>query len=246
MMTLAIIRFPGSNCDDDVRNVLERLGQRVVMVWHRETALKDIDAVVIPGGFSYGDYLRAGALAAQSPVMAAIKRFAEAGGPVLGICNGFQILTEAGLLPGGLARNPSLHFLCRPSYLRVERDDTPFTSSYKRGQVLKMPIAHSEGAYYADEATLQELENNNRVVFRYVSATGRLEAEANPNGSLSAIAGIISERGNVLGMMPHPERAAEALLGSEDGLGVFKSFLSGGIREKPSAVSRVHANNQHP
>lgn len=225
-MSIVVVQFPGSNCDDDVRYVLqELLGARVTVLWHRESDLAGCDAVVIPGGFSYGDYLRSGAMAALSPVMAAVSRFAARGGPVLGICNGFQILTEAGLLPGQLARNPSLHFVCETVTVRVERSDTPFTRHYRQGQVLRLPIAHNEGSYYADEATLARLEGEGQVVFRYCDARGELSVQANPNGSAHAIAGIVNERGNVLGMMPHPERAAEALLGSDDGRALFASLL---------------------
>ncbi len=224
-MKVAVIRYPGSNCDDDARHALTVCGANVEVVWHRETTLGDADAVLIPGGFSYGDYLRSGALAALSPIMTAIKHFAARGGPVLGICNGFQVLSEAGLLPGALTRNPALHFKCQDVFLRVEQD-TPFTSAYRPGQVLRMPIAHNEGRYYADAETLAGLEQNGQVVFRYCDATGEVNAAANPNESLGHIAGIMNEEGNVLGMMPHPERAVEALLGSEDGLGLFRSLLN--------------------
>lgn len=221
---LAIIRFPGSNCDEDARFAAERLGFWARLVWHGETDLGDAGAVLVPGGFSYGDYLRAGALAAQSPVMAAVRRFAERGGPVLGICNGFQILTEAGLLPGALARNRGLRFVCKPSRLRVESSATPFTSAYRPEQLLSLPVAHGEGAYYADERTLDGLEEGGRVVFRYVDAAGESTNAANPNGSANNIAGIVNAHGNVLGMMPHPERATEVLLGSADGAGIFASL----------------------
>ena len=223
-MDVAVIQYPGSNCDDDARHALQVCGASVRLVWHRETSLRDADAVLIPGGFSYGDYLRSGALAAKSPIMIEVKRFANRGGPVLGICNGFQILTEAGLLPGVLMRNPALHFKCQDVFLRVERSDTLFTSAYSPGQVLSLPIAHNEGRYYADTETLGRLEQNNQIVFRYCDAVGAVTDTANPNGSLNAVAGIVNEQGNVLGMMPHPERAVEALLGSEDGLGLFKSL----------------------
>ena len=224
-MNVSIVRFPGSNCDDDTRYAFESLGITVRMLWHLEEHLGDADAVVLPGGFSYGDYLRSGAVAAKSPIMTAVKAFAERGGPVLGICNGFQILTEAGLLPGALTRNPGLHFVCKGVYLRVERSDTRFTSKYEESEVLRVPVAHNEGRYYADMATLARLEQQNRVVFRYCTAEGEIDEAASPNGSLNNIAGILNERGNVLGMMPHPERAADALLGSEDGLPLFRSLL---------------------
>ncbi len=237
------MQFPGSNCDDDVRYVVqELLAQQAVMVWHSETSLGGADAVIIPGGFSYGDYLRAGALASHSPVMAAVKAFAAEGGPVLGICNGFQVLTEAGLLPGVLVRNPSLHFRCRPSHLRVE-GATPFTSRYQPGQLITLPIAHNEGGYYADEATVAQLEAEGRVVFRYAGAGGEVTAAANPNGSVNNIAGIVSSERNVVGLMPHPERATEALLGSVDGLPLFESLLEhlhgavdGAVREGAHGV----------
>jgi len=225
-MTIAVVRFPGSNCDDDARHAFEFvLGARVRYVWHREPRLGKVDAVVLPGGFSYGDYLRGGALAALSPVMGAVRDFADRGGPVLGICNGWQILTEAGLLPGQLARNPSLHFLCQDVHLRVERDDLLFTQRFRRGQVLRLPIAHNEGCFYLDDAALERLEDRGQVVFRYVDAKGERDAEANVNGSRHAIAGVVNERGNVLGMMPHPERAVEALLGSEDGAELLRGML---------------------
>ena len=230
---IAVIRFPGSNCDDDARHVLaDVLGADVRLVWHRETELdvNALDAVVLPGGFSYGDHLRSGAVAALSPVMREVARFAARGGPVLGICNGFQILTEAGLLPGGLLRNPSLHFVCKPVYLRVEKTDTPFTNQYAKEQVLGMPVAHNEGRYYADAETLARLEGENKIAFRYCNAQGEVNEESSPNASFHNIAGIVSERGNVLGMMPHPERASEELLGSADGLPLFRSLLGGATK----------------
>ncbi len=225
-MTIAVVRFPGSNCDDDARYVLEDvLGTRVRYVWHRDDAPLRCDAVVLPGGFSYGDYLRGGALAALSPVMTAVRAFADAGGLVLGICNGFQILTEAGLLPGQLARNPSLAFLCQDVHVRVERNDVAFLDGYDAGQVLRLPIAHNEGRFYADEATLERLEDRGQIVLRYVDADGAQASAANVNGSLHRVAGIVNERGNVLGMMPHPERASEALLGSADGYTLLASMV---------------------
>ncbi|MBS3933147.1 MAG: phosphoribosylformylglycinamidine synthase subunit PurQ [Truepera sp.] len=228
-MKVAVIQFPGSNCDDDARYALAGLGAEAVMIWHRERDLKGAGAVVIPGGFSYGDYLRSGALAALSPVMDSVRAFAARGGPVVGICNGFQILTEAGLLPGQLARNPSLHFLCQTVMLRVERSDTAFTRGYTPGQLLRLPIAHNEGSYYADRDMLARLEGDGLVIFRYADAQGELSAAANVNQSLHSIAGIVSESGNVLGMMPHPERATEPLLGSADGLPLLRALLEAGL-----------------
>lgn len=220
-MRIAVVQFPGSNCDDDARHVLQDvLGQDVRMVWHTGTSLENADAVVIPGGFSYGDHLRSGAIAAHSPIMTEVKRFAARGAPVIGICNGFQILTEAGLLPGALLRNTSLHFLCHDVELRVERTDTPFTTAYAPGAVLRVPIAHNEGRYHAAADALARLEDEGRVVFRYAR---------NPNGSANDIAGIVNERRNVLGLMPHPERASEAELGSTDGLGVFTSLIENAL-----------------
>jgi phosphoribosylformylglycinamidine synthase len=223
----AVIRFPGSNCDQDayyaVRDVLCR---PVEYVWHEERSLDGFDVVILPGGFSYGDYLRTGAVARFAPVMDAVHAHAERGGFVLGICNGFQVLCEAQLLPGALVRNDSCQFRCRYVNLRVENNATPFTSAYRAGEIVRIPIAHGEGRYVCDDATLQELESNNRVLFRYVSPEGKVDPAANPNGSLAAIGGIANARFNVVGMMPHPERCAEKILGSADGLGVFKSLLA--------------------
>jgi len=225
-MKAAVITFPGSNCDYDLYKAAQQVGGEVSFVWHRERGLGDFDLVLLPGGFSYGDYLRAGAIARMSPVMEDVIAFANAGGPVLGICNGFQILCEAGLLPGALVRNESLRFLSHDVLLRVERTDTLFTREYQHGQRIRIPIAHGEGNYEADRETLQSLEDGGRIVFRYVDASGEATDEANPNGSWHNIAGITNEAGNVLGMMPHPERAMEALLGSTDGLPLFTSLAS--------------------
>ena len=222
-MRWAIVRFPGANCDEDARFALEKAGIRAEFVWHTERDLRGFDGVFLPGGFSYGDYLRAGALAAKSPVMEAVRRFAEAGRYVVGVCNGFQILTEAGLLPGALLANLNLHFTCKEVGVRVERNDLPFTRLYPRGQVLRLPIAHGEGRYYADPETLARLEGEGLVVFRY--APLKDEADYNPNGSLHDIAGIVSEKGNVLGMMPHPERAVDEVLGNTDGLPFFLGLV---------------------
>ncbi|WP_243027465.1 phosphoribosylformylglycinamidine synthase subunit PurQ [Thermus albus] len=222
-MRWAIVRFPGSNCDEDARFALEKAGIKAEYVWHTERSLKGFDGVFLPGGFSYGDYLRAGALAAKSPVMEEVKRFAREGRWVLGVCNGFQVLTEAGILPGALLANLNLHFTCKEVGVRVERTDLPFTRLYQKGQVLRLPIAHAEGRYYADEETLARLEGEGLVVFRYAPLAG--EKDYNPNGSLHDIAGIVNERGNVLGMMPHPERAVDEVLGGTDGLPLFLGLL---------------------
>ena len=222
-MRWAIVRFPGANCDEDARFALEKAGIGAEFVWHTERDLRGFDGVFLPGGFSYGDYLRAGALAAKSPVMEAVRRFAEEGRYVVGVCNGFQILTEAGLLPGALLANLNLHFTCKEVGVRVERNDLPFTRLYPRGQVLRLPIAHGEGRYYADPETLARLEGEGLVVFRY--APLKDEADYNPNGSLHDIAGIVSEKGNVLGMMPHPERAVDEVLGNTDGLPFFLGLV---------------------
>ena len=225
-MNVAVITFPGSNCDYDVYKAIQQVGGEPTFVWHQERGLDGYDAVMLPGGFSYGDYLRAGAIARMSPVMADVIEFAGRGGPVLGICNGFQILCEAGLLPGALIRNASLRFESRDVFLRVERADTLFTQDYEAGQILKFPIAHGDGNYEADDETLARVEGEGRVVFRYVDATGIGTPESNPNGSAANIAGIIDDRGNVLGLMPHPERAMESLLGSDDGVFTFTSLAN--------------------
>ncbi len=229
-MRFAILVFPGTWSDHDCQYVLrDVLGQDAALVWHREADLSSYDCLVLPGGFSYGDYLRCGAIARFAPAMEAVTRHAEAGRPVIGICNGFQILCEAGLLPGVLLRNESLQFRCQDVHLRVESVETPFTSLCQSGQVLRVPISHGEGRYYADETTLDELEANGQVVFRYCSPEGEQAADANPNGSLRNIAGIVNRRGNVLGMMPHPERAGETLLGGDDGLVLWRSVIEAGM-----------------
>jgi phosphoribosylformylglycinamidine synthase len=226
-MKFGIVVLPGSNCDHDALHVTrDVLGAEVDVLWHKETDLRGADCVIIPGGFAYGDYLRAGALAKFAPVMEPIRRHAIAGGLVFGICNGFQVLTEVGLLPGALMRNQHLRFLGRDVFIRVEETDTPFTCELERGAVLRVPIAHGEGNYFADEETLDELERNRQVIFRYCDSEGRLTSESNPNGSARNIAGICNAGRNVFGMMPHPERCAEALLGNADGLGVFRSIAA--------------------
>ncbi|HLL46354.1 MAG TPA: phosphoribosylformylglycinamidine synthase subunit PurQ [Longimicrobiaceae bacterium] len=230
-MKLGVVTFPGSNCDYDCYKAIEEgLEAEAVYLWHKEHDLRGVDAVFLPGGFSYGDYLRAGAIASLSPIMREVAAFAEGGGPVAGICNGFQILCEAGLLPGALIRNRSLKFASRTVHLRVENADTPFTTAYAPGQVLRIPIAHGEGCYIAEPETLARLETEGRVVFRYVDTAGSPTPEANPNGSLNNVAGVVNERGNVLGMMPHPERAVSGLLGSEDGMGFFRSLADHLVR----------------
>lgn len=235
-MKAAVVTFPGSNCDrDTVFALRDILGCQVVNPFHRETSIEDCDAVVIPGGFSYGDYLRAGALAKMSPIMDAIIRFAEDGGLVLGICNGFQILCEAGLLPGALIRNRHLRFCSRIVNLRVENNRTPFTSKYRAGQIIRVPIAHAEGCYAADENTIRKLEDENRVIFRYIGPVREDVPDGNPNGSVDFIAGIINERGNVLGMMPHPERAIDPLITTGEGLRVLESMAEACVAN----VSRV-------
>lgn len=227
-MRFGVVVFPGSNCDHDCQHVFhDVLGQDVTMVWHKETSLAGLDGVILPGGFSYGDYLRTGAIARFSPVMHAVQEFAAGGGLVLGICNGFQILLEAGLLPGAMLRNKSLHFICRDTYVRVENAATPFTMACAPGQVLKIPVAHADGNYYTDPVTLAGLQANAQVVFRYCTADGQVTQETNPNGSLDNIAGLRNAAGNVLGMMPHPERCAEDVLGNEDGRLILASMVEG-------------------
>jgi|SRR5688500_782604 len=226
-MKFGVVTFPGSNCDYDAyRGVVDTLGEEAVYIWHKDHDLQGSDVIVLPGGFSYGDYLRPGAIARFSPVMKEVVSHARRGGPVLGICNGFQIACEAGLLPGALLRNESLRFVSAPVHLRVENADTLFTSEYQQGQVITVPIAHGDGRYTADPATLDDLESNQRVVFRYVDSGGQVTGAANPNGSMRSIAGIVSAEGNVIGMMPHPERAIDARLGSTGGLALFESILA--------------------
>ncbi len=224
-MKFGVIVFPGSNCDHDAYHVISKhVGQPVDFIWHKETDLSGYDAVIVPGGFSYGDYLRAGALAHFSPVIQSVKEFAKKGRFVFGVCNGFQILCESGLLPGALMRNRGLHFICQHVNIRVENDNTPYTGELQKGEVLSIPIAHAEGNYVCDDETLAELENNNQIIFRYCDETGELSDQSNPNGSLNNIAGISNKDGNILGMMPHPERACEELLGSNDGRDIFRSL----------------------
>jgi len=224
-MKFGVVVFPGSNCDHDAWYAVNRnLGHTAEFIWHDSASLGDVDAVILPGGFAYGDYLRCGAIAKFSPVMKAVRAFAAEGGPVMGICNGFQILVESGLLPGALLRNAGLRFVCREVRLRTETTNSPFTSAARKGQVLRMPIAHGEGRYYADDRTLDELEVEDRVLFRYLD---------NPNGSARDIAGILSPERNVMGMMPHPERACDPLMGSSDGLAVFQSVVA-----TPAVLSR--------
>ena len=224
-MRVAIVTFPGSNCDYDLYKCIQLVGGAPEFRWHRDVELGEVDVVMLPGGFSYGDYLRAGAIATMSPIMGAVKDFAGSGGPVVGICNGFQMLCESGLLPGALLRNRSLLFASQDVLLRVEGASSIFTQDYQAGQILRMPIAHAEGNYYADDETLDRLESEGRVLFRYANAAGKTVDSANPNGSARSIAGIVSESGNVMGMMPHPERAVEPILGSVDGLGLFHALL---------------------
>jgi phosphoribosylformylglycinamidine synthase subunit PurQ / glutaminase len=225
-MKFGVVVFPGSNCDHDafyaIGNVLRK---PVEFIWHQSEDLGDCDAIILPGGFAYGDYLRTGAIARFSPVMKSVERFANSGGIVLGICNGFQILLEAGLLPGAMMRNSGLRYICRHVHLRVEQTDTPFTNAAKRGQILRIPIAHNDGNYNAGEATLSDLERNRQVIFRYTTADGSDDASGNPNGSMNNIAGICNRERNVAGLMPHPERAVESVLDSADGLVIFQSMI---------------------
>src|ERR1700721_1914932 len=232
-MKFGVLVFPGSNCDHDTYNVIAEIAhQPVPFLWHDSEDLGGVDAVLVPGGFAYGDYLRTGAIARFSPVMQAVKRFADGGGLVLGICNGFQILTEAGLLPGALMRNAGLKYICKQVHLRTETTESAFTNELKKGEVLQIPIGHMEGNYFCTPEELKRLEAEDRIAFRYTAANGAVTSEANPNGSLSNIAGILNEGRNVLGMMPHPDRSSEALLGSADGWGIFESMI--GALEKTS------------
>jgi len=233
-----VIQFPGSNCDDDAYHAIGAvIGEPVDFIWHQSENLSGYDAILLPGGFSYGDYLRTGAIARFSPVMRALDRFAKSGGLVLGVCNGFQILLEAGLLPGAMLRNQGLRFLCRQVHVRVEHADTPFTCAARPGQVLKIPIAHMEGNYFCDPETLAELERNRQILFRYARPDGSVDEhdrESNPNGSLAAIAGVCNRERNVAGLMPHPERAVEADLGSADGLVILRSMVES-LAQRPAA-----------
>jgi phosphoribosylformylglycinamidine synthase len=225
-MTIGVVQFPGSNCDQDcLRAICDGLGIQAEYVWHKETSVDQLAAIILPGGFSYGDYLRCGAIARFSPIMRAVVAAAEGGLPVLGICNGFQILCESGLLPGALIRNQELRFVCRPNWLRVETTFTPVTQLFGRGAVIQLPVAHGDGAYYADASTLKGLEDNDQIVFRYVTETGEPTAAANPNGSLKNIAGICNRQRNVVGLMPHPDRAWDPRLGSVDGRLIFQSLV---------------------
>jgi len=225
-MKFGVVVFPGSNCDEDALHAAKDVfGQDADYIWHKDADLKGADVVVLPGGFAHGDYLRTGAMARFSPIMASVRAHAERGGPVIGICNGFQILLEAGLLPGAMLRNRGLKYRCEHVYVRVEQIDTPFTCAAKRGDVLRIPIGHGEGNYYAPADTLERIMKNRQIVLRYTDPKGRLDDEWNPNGSVNAIAGICSEARNVLGLMPHPERACEALLGGEDGRAIFESMI---------------------
>jgi phosphoribosylformylglycinamidine synthase len=238
-MKFGVLVFPGSNCDHDTFHVLSELaGQPTVMLWHDSPGLENCDAIVIPGGFAYGDYLRTGAIARFSPVMQSVSRFAHQGGPVLGICNGFQILCEAGLLPGALLRNAGLKYICKQVHVRTETRESLFTNQLRRGQVLRVPIGHMEGNYYCDPATLDALEREDRIAFRYATEAGEVTAQANPNGSRSNIAGILNQQRNVLGMMPHPDRSSEKILGSSDGFSIFASLLNALALSQESRLHR--------
>jgi phosphoribosylformylglycinamidine synthase I len=229
-MKFGVIVFPGSNCDHDAFHaVADVLHKPVEFIWHQSEDLGGVDALILPGGFAYGDYLRTGAIARFSPVMRAVEKFAKAGGPVLGICNGFQILLEAGLLPGAVMRNSGLRYICRHVNIRIEETDTPFTNAARPGQILRIPIAHNDGNYTIDEAGLRELEHNRQILFRYTSADGKDDAAGNPNGSLRNIAGVCNVQRNVAGLMPHPERAVESVLDSADGLVIMKSMVEASV-----------------
>jgi phosphoribosylformylglycinamidine synthase I len=233
-MNFVVLQFPASNCDQDAIHAARLLGHSARYVWHKENCLGDADAVIVPGGFSYGDYLRCGAIARFSPVMQAVKQFADNGGLVLGICNGFQVLTEAGLLPGALIRNRDLQFHCEHIFLKTATTDSPFTNKIPPGKLLRVPIAHGEGCYFADEETLAKLKANNQILWQYCDANGNPTDKSNPNGSLQNIAGICNERRNVAGLMPHPERASEEILGSTDGRLIFESIIAA-LQNKPVA-----------
>jgi phosphoribosylformylglycinamidine synthase subunit PurQ / glutaminase len=235
-MKFGVLVFPGSNCDHDTYHVISEVAQQpVTFLWHESEDLQGCDAILVPGGFAYGDYLRTGAIAHFAPIMQSVKKFAASGGLVLGICNGFQILCEAGLLPGALMRNAGLKYICKQVPLRVETEQTPFTQTLRTGQILKIPIGHMEGNYFCDDSTLMTLERDGRIVFRYATPEGDITPDANPNGSLANIAGIVNAGRNVLGMMPHPDRSSEILLGSADGLAIFQSMISQLTQETTAA-----------
>ena len=226
-MKFGVIIFPGSNCDHDAYHVISGIAEQpVTFLWHESEDLENCDAIIVPGGFAYGDYLRTGAIARFAPIMAAVQRFAKSGGLVLGICNGFQILCEAHLLPGALMRNAGLKYVCKPVYLRIESSETPFTNSCRQGEILKIPVGHMEGNYFCDSETHALLQRDQRIVFRYCTSKGEITTAANPNGSLDNIGGICNEGRNVLGMMPHPDRCSEAVLGNTDGLKIFQSMIA--------------------
>ena len=245
-MKFAVLQFPGSNCDQDVVHVLRNvLGHEARLLWHKESSLDETDAVIIPGGFSYGDYLRTGAIARFSPVMRAVQNFAAEGGLVLGVCNGFQILCEAGLLPGALIRNRSLQFRCEHVFLKTATNDSPFTCEIPEGKLLRLPIAHGEGCYFAEEETLAKLKRGDQILWRYVDAQGETGEMANPNGSLDSIAGICNETRNVAGLMPHPERASEPILGCEDGRLIFESLIRA-LERRHEGQSQAAKAKPHP
>jgi len=236
-MKFGVVVFPGSNCDYDCWWAIKKVtGEKVDFIWHKEENIEEFDCIVLPGGFSYGDYLRAGAIARFSPVMRKVKEFAQKGGLVIGICNGFQILLEAGLLPGAMRKNKNLLFICKYTYIKVENNLTPFTKLFKKGEVVKIPIAHFEGNYYVDEKTLSEMKKNNQIIFRYCNKEGKITEDSNPNGSVEAIAGICNKGKNVLGMMPHPERCSEAILGSEDGKLIWESIKISLAKERAERI----------